>query len=147
MSKNQEYFHLVFSTKNRRTTITATNKRRLYEFIFNLLKDNNCYVYRINGMTEHVHILFDKNPNITMPDLVREIKSKSSIWMKHCGLFPYFEGWGREYCAISKGRDELDTTTKYIINQEVHHRTISFVEEMQDIYRKCGISWHENEFM
>lgn len=74
MSKTKCLIHLVFATKSRKTTILMPRKAELYNYIFGILKNNNCFVHRINGMSDHVHILFDLNPSIALADIVKAIK-------------------------------------------------------------------------
>ena len=147
MSLNQQYTHLIFGTKRRCRTITEANKRSLYAFLYYLLKEQGCYVYRINGVEDHVHILFNKNPRTLIEDLVRRLKSVSSRWMKESGLFPYFDGWCKEYCALSKGREQLPQITQYIINQEEHHKGVTFEEELRQIYAEEGAEFHPKAFL
>ena len=146
MSKTQEYAHLVFGTKRREATINPEHRRDLYKFLYYLLKENGCYVYRINGMTDHVHILYDKSPTIATSDLVCIIKGTSSRWMKQSGLFPRFKGWAKEYFSASKGRSQLEGVISYIANQENHHRDKNFYEELREMYVEEGFEWNDNDF-
>ena len=47
-----------FGTKNRERTIFPEHKEDLLKVLFAELKDMGCYVYRINAMTDHVHLFF-----------------------------------------------------------------------------------------
>ena len=147
MSKTQHIYHVVFATKGREKTITLKNKRFLYRELYSILVENECYVYRINGIDDHVHILFDLNPNILLKDIVRVLKGKSSYWMTRSGLFPIFRGWGREYFGVSKGIEQVEILKNYIKNQEVHHLNVGFVDEMKLLYENSGLDWHEKDLM
>ena len=94
MIKNLCLLHVVFATKRREMTITEENKRELYAYIFGLLKNHKCYTYRINGIANHIHILFDLNPTIALSDIIREIKLSTNKWIRlNAGKFPYFWSW------------------------------------------------------
>ena len=146
MSVNQEYFHLVLCTKYRERTINPQNKRHLYSYLYYLLKELGCYVKRINGMEEHVHILYDKNPKIATPDLARIVKSKSSHWARQSGYFPGFRGWCKEYFNVSKGEEQIPKLINYIINQEAHHQGESFLDEIKRLYAESGFAWNDKDF-
>lgn len=46
MSKTKCLIHLVFATKSRKTTILMPRKAELYNYIFGILKNNNCFVLK-----------------------------------------------------------------------------------------------------
>lgn len=71
-------------------------KAELYNYIFGILKNNNCFVHRINGMSDHVHILFDLNPSIALADIVKAIKRCSTLWLKGNGIFPILKDGKRD---------------------------------------------------
>lgn len=54
MSIVKATYHVVFGTKGRHQTITPEHRKELYAYIFAIFKENKCYVYRINGMADHI---------------------------------------------------------------------------------------------
>ena len=90
----QILYHIVFRTKGSEKTINQTHVIELKKYIWGIIKNKKCVLYRINGMEEHIHILSDLHPSIALADYIREIKVSSSKWMKESGLFPKFRGWG-----------------------------------------------------
>lgn len=146
MSKTKCLIHLVFATKSRKTTILMPRKAELYNYIFGILKNNNCFVHRINGMSDHVHILFDLNPSIALADIVKAIKRCSTLWLKGNGIFPYFEGWQEGYYAVSVGPDGLNACRQYIVNQEKHHSTSSFLDEIKDLILHSNLQWYSKDW-
>ena len=147
MSVNQEFFHIVFATKGRKNSIVPAHKRSLYNILFTLLKDMNCDILRINGMEEHVHIFVNKSPRISTEDMMRVLKAKSSKWMKTCGLFPQFDGWCREYYCVSKSESDKQTVIDYITNQEKHHASTGFRDEMVWLHSRNNLRWYEGNYM
>ena len=55
-SHRQIFYHIVFGTKHRELTIAEAYCEELYKYIFGVIKNNNCKLYRINGMEDHIHI-------------------------------------------------------------------------------------------
>jgi REP element-mobilizing transposase RayT len=42
-------------------------------------------LFQINGVEDHVHILSDLHPSVSLADYVKTIKVASSVWMKESG--------------------------------------------------------------
>lgn len=152
MSKTLQLSHIVFGTRGRVKSIAPEHAEELYRLIWSMLNDRRCKLYRINGMPDHVHMLVDIHPEISLATLMEQVKSKSSQWMKKSGFFPLFEGWGREYFAESKGIIEKDKIIEYIKGQQRHHTTTPYIDEMRQLYREMrqlyrenGIEWHDDE--
>ncbi len=82
MSYRQIYYHIVFSTKNRENTLPLEIQETLFRYIWGFLKNKKCYLYRINTMEDHVHLLISLNPRIALSDLVRDLKVTSQSLVK-----------------------------------------------------------------
>ena len=50
-------YHVVFSTKYRRNTITPDIKDRLYEYIGGIIRAEKGVLLEIGGIEDHVHLL------------------------------------------------------------------------------------------
>lgn len=147
MSKVRAIYHLVFATKERRQTITPEYRKELYAYLYGILKNNGCYVHRINGMAEHLHILFDLTPSRSLADLVRDLRQSSSVWLKSNEHFPHFDAWCRGYYAVTIGIHDIESVTGYIIHQQEHHQSCGFIQEMEAIASRNGLQWHPSDFM
>ncbi|MCM1520914.1 MAG: IS200/IS605 family transposase [Lachnoclostridium sp.] len=134
MSKVDSTYHLVFATKNRRTTIPTELRRDVYKMLYTILKENNCFVFRINGTSNHVHILFNLHPTIALSTIVNRLKTITSHWMSNDDRFLYFKGWCNEYFAETVSRDDVPAKIEYIKNQESHHGLISLEDELTEFY-------------
>ena len=60
---------------------------------------------------------------------MRELKKASSIWMRETAGMPEF-AWQEGYAAFTIGAPSRDDVKAYIANQEQHHRTRGFKEEL-----------------
>lgn len=143
MSYKQIFYHIVFGTKNRKSTITEAQCDDLYKFIWGVIKNKNCKLYRINGTEDHIHIFSDLHPSVSLADLIKDIKISSSLWMKESGAFPDFEGWQEGYGAFTKSINEKEITINYIKNQKEHHRTESFFDEYKRLLIENEIKFDE----
>jgi len=142
----QILYHIVFRTKGSEKTIRQEHREKLYQYIWGIVKNKNCVLFRINGMEDHIHILSDLHPSVALADYIRDIKISSSKWMKASGLFPDFKGWGIKYCALTYSSDDRDTIINYIKNQQEHHRRESFQDEIRRLFRENDIALDEKWF-
>ena len=142
MSVVKALFHIVISTKHREKTIEEANKRELYAYILGIVKNKGCHLIRINGIANHIHLLVDLAPEIGLSQFIRDLKRSTSFWLKSKPeLFPKFEGWGREYYAFSCSESHRDAVVQYIMNQETHHKVVTFDDEMPTIAGKNGCAY------
>ncbi len=58
-SYRQIYYHIVFGTLNHKPTISDEHCEELFKYIWGIVKNKNCKLYRINGSKEHLHLLTD----------------------------------------------------------------------------------------
>ena len=146
MSKTRNLLHIVFTTKHRLPTITEEFKKELYLYIFGILKNKNCFLHRMNGIVNHIHILIDLSPNIALADLIRDIKLASNKWMKNNPHFPDFTAWGEGYFAVSVSPEDLEKCKQYIIGQEKHHLFTDLMTEMDWIIHRNGMTWYVDDW-
>ena len=146
MSKTKCLIHIVFATKKRKRTIPEEHKRELYAYLYGILRNKKCFLHRMNGIPDHIHLLVDLHPTVALSDLVRELKSYSTKWMHQNPKFYDFEKWGDGYYAVSVGVDGLEACIQYIIDQDVHHRGDDFMIEMEFMARRHGLTWYEDDW-
>jgi REP element-mobilizing transposase RayT len=107
-----------------------------------VLKNRSCHLYRIGGVEDHLHILFSLHPTQALLNIVKEIKTASSAWIKGQKIFPHFTFWQEGYGAFTVAAEDRPALIAYIQNQEQHHATISFTDELQQIVEKLQLTWH-----
>ena len=142
----QILYHIVFRTKSSEKTINQAHSTDLYKYIWGIIKNKKCTLFRINAMEEHIHILSDLHPSIALADYIRDIKVSSAKWMKESGFFPKFKGWGIKYCALTYSYQERDIIINYVKNQQEHHKQESFQDEIRRLFREHGIELDEKWF-
>ena len=78
------------------------NRDQLFKYIWGILKNKKCHLYRINGVEDHIHILTHLHPSIVLPDLVKDIKLASSAFIKESNIFSEFKGWQQGYGGFTR---------------------------------------------
>jgi putative transposase len=139
----QILYHIVFSTKNRKKTLLQENRNHLFEYTWGILKNKKCHLYRINGIEDHIHILTHIPSNLALSDLVRDIKTATSFWIKENDIFRDFSGWQDGYGAFTCSYKEKNGLIQYIKNQEEHHRIVTYEDEYRNLLQENGISFEE----
>lgn len=147
MSYTQLLYHIVFRTKGNKKTINEQNEKELYAYIFGYIKNKKSILYRINGTENHIHLLIDLHPTLSLSGFMRDLKEASSKWLKQNSNFPMFEFWAEGYGAFTYSKKEKDTIINYIKNQKEHHKTVSFKEEFRAFLEENGVEIDERYFL
>ena len=134
-------FHCVFSTKERRKTITPDLEDRLWQYMGGIARDNKMKAMQIGGIEDHIHLLLSLSSTVTVSKALQLIKGGSSKWVHD--TFPQHAGfeWQEGYGAFSIGVSQVEDTKQYIAKQREHHRTKTFQEEFIAILERHGIEY------
>jgi putative transposase len=135
--------HLIFSTKSREPLIRHLVAAELYAYGTTVLKNANCPALAMNGTADHVHALFNLSRVTTFAEVVEELKTSTSKWIKTKG--PDYRGfhWQSGYGAFSVSQSSVDQVMDYIHDQENHHRVRSFQDEFRALLVKHAVSFDE----
>jgi REP element-mobilizing transposase RayT len=139
----QILYQIVFSTKYREKTLTADTRNELYKYIYGILENKNCHLYRIGGISDHLHIVTHLHPSISLASLVKDIKVASSVYIKKNQLFEEFNGWQDGYGAFTYSIKEKERLIEYVKNQEAHHQKKSFKKEYIELLQEHNIPFDE----
>lgn len=139
----QCYVHLIFSPKNREALIKNEWKNNLERYISVCIQTRKHKLLGINAQPDHIHILIGYYLSDLIPDLVEDIKTSSTNWIKENKLSPFKFEWQRGYGAFTHSKSQIDKVIQYISNQENHHKKKSFREEYMEILRKNDIEFDE----
>jgi putative transposase len=142
-SYRQILYHLTFHTKDSIKVLRYSDNDELFKYIWGVIKNNRCKLYRINGVEDHVHIICDLHPSVALANLIKDIKVSSSIWIKEKELYPKFTNWAEGYGAFTLSLKEKDSTIKYVMNQQEHHKKFNFREEYIQLLKENGIEFDE----
>lgn len=115
--------HLVFITKYRKDIFNDAYLEFLEQTFSNICSDFQVELYEFNGEANHVHLLVNYPPKISLSRLVNSLKGVSSRYLRK--KFPelskyYWKGgfWSASYFAGSCGGAPLDILVKYIQDQD-----------------------------
>ena len=139
---SQIHVQIVFAVKGRENLIKEEHREELQKYITGIINNKNQKTLAIYCMPDHTHILVGMKPNLSISDLVRDIKANSSSFVtdnEWVNKFNWQEGFG----AFSYSKSQLDLVVKYILNQAEHHKKRTFREEYLDFLQKFEIEYDE----
>jgi putative transposase len=135
--------HLIFSTKNRQPLITANIETELHKYMATIFRGCKSPTLLIGGTEDHLHALFALSRTVAMADLVEEVKTSSSKWMKTKGHELRQFQWQAGYGAFSIGQSNVEALKRYISRQKEHHRRRSFQDEFRSLCKRYGVEMDE----
>jgi len=133
----------VFSTKDRESWLVREIRGDTHAFLAGVVRECGCEAYRIGGVADHVHLAIRLSRTLTVADLVKEVKSASSKWMKERGDGFRTFSWQSGYGAFSLGLSQKQALLRYIDAQEEHHRKVTFQEEYRKLLQKYEVEYDE----
>ncbi len=132
------HYHIVFGTKNRESFLAPQWRSRLHEYLGGTIAGLGGFPQEVGGVDDHVHLLVGLKAPHCLADVVRELKKASSFWVHEQIGVPTF-AWQIGYAAFTVSANTREAVQRYIANQEEHHRTKSFREELIEMLERAGI--------
>ncbi len=140
---HQIYLQTVFAVKYRKAIIDKTWEGQLFGVIGNLINEANCKTIIVNGVEDHVHCLIGLRPVVSVSELMKTVKAKSSKYINDQSLTASRFEWQEGYGVFSYSQSQLDTVYKYIQNQEAHHKKQNFKDEYLKFLKRFKIEYDE----
>jgi len=110
----QIHVQTVFAVQNRQSLIGELWKYNLYKYVTAVIQNNDHKLLQINGMPDHIHILFGLRPVQSLSELMKQVKQDLSKWIYQNrftrGKFSWQEGYGA-FPYSSKGLPMAETST------------------------------------
>lgn len=140
---SQIYIQSVFAVKYRAAMIDMRWKNELCEVIGNLINETGCKSYIVNGVEDHIHCFFSLKPSVSVSDVMKSAKSKSSKWLNETGYLEHRFEWQVGFGAFSYTQAHKDNVYGYVKKQEEHHKTINFYDEYIELLKQNDIPYDE----
>jgi putative transposase len=135
--------HIVFSTRDRAPILDASVGPALHAYLATVSRNAGCECYRVGGVADHVHLAIRISRIVSIAQIVEELKTSSSKWLKTQSAALAGFTWQRGYGAFSVGPSDLEALRSYIDTQEDHHRTRTFQEEYRAFLQRYGVEYDE----
>lgn len=117
-SHTEIWLHIVLGTKYRSPFLTSEIESQAFHYISEGFRSRECDVKIINGLDDHVHILIRMTKNLSLADLIRDVKGSSTYRInRELAPSPPFQ-WQRGYSAFSVQYNDMDELVRYIRDQK-----------------------------
>ena len=94
-------------------------------------------------MPDNIHLLIGLKPDMTISNLVRDIKANSSRFINEKRFVRVKFNWQEGFGGFSYSHSQLPVVIKYIENQESHYRKKTFKEEYIELLKKFEVEYDE----
>ncbi|MDE5555523.1 MAG: transposase [Muribaculaceae bacterium] len=138
-SFSQIYIMSVFGVKYRDGVINPLWREKLFACIGQTLKGiDGVMPIAIGGIEDHVHVFYSTKGNVADAEIVRRIKTESSLWVNSNRLTKCRFAWQRGGARISYSYSAVPLVKRYIETQVEHHKNMDFRQEYELMLRKLG---------
>jgi REP element-mobilizing transposase RayT len=119
---HQLYYHFVWATHNRDPHLFRVWRPELLKIINEEAIECGGQPLRHNSMPDHVHLLVRLPPTVKVSEYIGHVKGALAYRINK-ELKPQFKvQWQEGYGVLTLRKDEVESVSKYIDNQEEHHR-------------------------
>ena len=140
---HQVYIQCVFAVKYRYAIIDKDWRPTLLGVIGNLINETGCKTLIANGTEDHIHCFVGLKPVVSIAELMKTVKAKSSKYINDHQLNKSRFEWQEGYGVFSYSHSQIDQVYKYIDNQEEHHKQQTFKEEFLKFLGKYEVPYDE----
>jgi len=101
-------------------------------------KKKGVFIDFVNGHSQHCHCLVSLGIDQNISKIMQLIKGESSFWINKAGITKDKFEWQDEYYGVSVSESMIEKVRNYIKNQEIHHRSKSYEDEIDELISKHG---------
>jgi putative transposase len=140
---HQIYLQIVFAVKYRAAVLDKLWRSQVFAVIGNLINEAKCKTIIVNGVEDHVHCFVSLKPVVSVSELMKTVKAKSSKYINDHHLTRERFEWQEGYGVFSYSQSHIDNVYHYIKSQEEHHRKQPFKEEYVGLLKEFNISFDQ----
>lgn len=133
------FIHAIWSTHNRTLCLDKSIRPDLFKHIEIIVERNKGKIYAINGIEDHIHILLEVPKDMASSDLIKEMKTSATHWLKNVDKVRFKDFSWQTGCGLfTVSKSHVEIIKGYIHKQEEHHRKKTSKEEWDEIIIKKG---------
>lgn len=134
------YFHVIFEIRPPGMPDTKLIKGALDPWTER--QGGTALAYSIRP--DHVHLLINLRPHISLSSWARQAKTQSSKWLgRKSNNWP---GWCNGYLDMTVGETDLPRFKRFLLRQDAFHASRTWAEERKSILQAYGESEDEPSF-
>ena len=113
--------HLVWVTKYRYKVLTGDVQKRCRDILVQVCNSEDVHILKGAVSKDHVHMHIEYPPSLSVSDLVKRLKGRSSRLLQE--EFPVLrkQSWGRHFWAIGYGVWSTGVITDAMVQEYLNH--------------------------
>ena len=120
---HQFYYHFAWATHGREPHLHPSYRPAFLRILNEEVKNRGGWPIRHNAMFDHVHLLMRLPPTVTVSEFIGRVKGAAAYRVNR-EVQPKFRlRWQEGYSVLTLRKDEVEGVSRYIDNQEEHHRS------------------------
>jgi putative transposase len=131
--------HFIFSTKDRTPIITGQLQADLFSYLGGIVREMGAAAIIVGGTADHVHMFIRIRPAQSPAEIVRVVKANSSRWIREKTGHRF--AWQTGYGVFSVSESNVAEVSRYIANQEQHHKERTFQEEYVAFLKRNNVAY------
>ena len=135
--------HIIFSTKDRLPYLHSERRQDVFAYMGGVIRELKGSALNVNGADDHVHLLVCLPASLAVAKGVEIVKTNSSRWIHESRVLHGSFAWQAGYSAFSVSESQVEHVSRYITNQQDHHRKITFREELIAFLERSHIQYNE----
>jgi len=120
----QIHIQSVFAVKYRAALLDKQWRGRLFQYMIGIMNHIGHKTLAVNGVEDHVHILYGLRPHKSISETMQMLKKESSRW-------------------INDRKSDVPKIASYIANQEIHHQKVVFIDEYRTMLKDFDVEFDE----
>lgn len=141
---HQIYLQLIFAVKYRESLLNKAWRSKVQAVIGNLINETGCKTIIVNGVEDHMHCFVGLKPAVSISELMKTVKAKSSKYINDHSLTSNRFEWQEGYGVFSYRQRDVDQIFNYVKNQEAHHQKQTFRDEYLELLKEFEVGYDEH---
>lgn len=139
----QLFIQLVYAVSGRQNLLPKHHRETLEKYTTAVVQNDGHKLLAVFYMPDHVHLLVGLNPNVSISDLVLDVKRATTNFINETKMSGAHFHWQKGYGAFSYSKSAVPDVIRYILNQEEHHKKQTFRDEYLAFLKKFEVEYDE----
>jgi len=113
-SLSKVILHIVFSTRNREPWLDSDVRPRMHAYLATICRDLGAEFVKVGGVADHVHIVTTLPRTVSQAQMIEQMKTASSKWIKTLEARYHGFFWQGGYGIFSVSPGQLDAVSQYM---------------------------------
>ncbi len=137
-SPSRIWIHAIWSTKDRLPLILPTDDQLIYKFLEGDFQELGFPVKPINGMDDHIHLLFLLNPQKSLAEVIKQTIGNSSHPIYPQNLIGKKFAFQTSPALFTTGGNLVDAASLYTETRKERYAKKSFKTKYNEIIKNHG---------